>query len=138
MPGFPEKQHETHLPTLQSAPRAYPRLSGPHEDPWWPRRHQRPPRQGPQAPGRLSGPASVRKRSLRLPTVQRLKTRAQYEAAMAGGTVSRTPHFVLHRAAFEANIVPAGSTPGPAEGRGSKRSPVLFAVQDEPWMGVVV
>ena len=38
---------------------------------------------------------------------------------MAGGTVSRTPHFVLHRAAFEA------STP-------------LFAVQDEPWIGAVV
>jgi ribonuclease P protein component len=31
--------------------------------------------------------------------VQRLKTRAQFEAAMAGGTVSRTAHFVLHRAA---------------------------------------
>jgi ribonuclease P protein component len=30
--------------------------------------------------------------------VQRLKTRAQFEAAMAGGTVSRTAHFVLHRA----------------------------------------
>jgi ribonuclease P protein component len=29
--------------------------------------------------------------------VQRLKTRPQFQAALAGGTVSRTPHFALHR-----------------------------------------
>jgi ribonuclease P protein component len=57
--------------------------------------------------------------------VQRLKTRAQYEAAMAGGTVSRTPHFVLHRAPLAA--------PSP-----SPQSPALFAIQDEPWVGAVV
>ena len=28
--------------------------------------------------------------------VQRLKTRPQFQAALAGGTVSRTPHFALH------------------------------------------
>jgi ribonuclease P protein component len=40
--------------------------------------------------------------------VQRLKTRAQYEAAMAGGTVSRTAHFVLHRApSSPQNVIPA-------------------------------
>jgi ribonuclease P protein component len=61
--------------------------------------------------------------------VQRLKTRAQYEAAMAGGTVSRTPHFVLHRAAFEA---PTVTGPEP------KKSQALFAVQGEPWIGAVV
>jgi ribonuclease P protein component len=60
--------------------------------------------------------------------VQRLKTRAQFEAAMAGGTVSRTPHFVLHRAAFEASHS-AGPEP--------KRQ-ALFALQDEPWIGAVV
>jgi ribonuclease P protein component len=48
-----------------------------------------------------------------------LKTRAQFEAAMAGGTASRTAHFVLHRAAF-------GKDPSP------------FAVHDEPWIGAVV
>ena len=47
---------------------------------------------------------------------------------MAGGTVSRTPHFVLHRAAFEASP-PAGPEP--------KRQ-ALFAVQDQPWIGAVV
>jgi ribonuclease P protein component len=29
--------------------------------------------------------------------VQRLKTRPQFQAALAGGMVSRTPHFALHR-----------------------------------------
>ena len=47
---------------------------------------------------------------------------------MAGGTVSRTPHFVLHRAAFDA---PAPTGPEP------KRQ-ALFVVDDEPWIGAVV
>lgn len=34
--------------------------------------------------------------------MQRLKTRAQFQAAMAGGTVARTAHFALHRLAFPA------------------------------------
>ena len=29
--------------------------------------------------------------------MQRLKTRPQFQATLAGGTVSRTPHFALHR-----------------------------------------
>jgi ribonuclease P protein component len=62
--------------------------------------------------------------------VQRLKTRAQFEAAMAGGTVSRTPHFVLHRASLAA--------PSDTAGPGSARSQGLFVVQDEPWIGAVV
>jgi ribonuclease P protein component len=62
--------------------------------------------------------------------VQRLKTRAQFEAAMAGGTVSRTPHFVLHRAPLAA--------PSDTAGPGSARSQGLFVVQDEPWIGAVV
>lgn len=66
---------------------------------------------------------------------------------MAGGTVSRTPHFVLHRAAFESSsppgptteqIGPAGSVPVSAKGRGSAGPPALFAVQDQPWIGAVV
>src|SRR4051812_13562324 len=48
---------------------------------------------------------------------------------MAGGTVSRTPHFVLHRAAFEASP-PTGPEP-------VKRQ-VLFVVRDAPWIGAVV
>ena len=49
---------------------------------------------------------------------------------MAGGTVSRTAHFVLHRAPL---VAPAAST-----GLGSERPQGLFAVVDEPWLGTVV
>ena len=35
--------------------------------------------------------------------MQRLKTRAQFQATMAGGTVARTAHFALHRLAFPAD-----------------------------------
>jgi ribonuclease P protein component len=62
--------------------------------------------------------------------VQRLKTRAQFDAAMAGATISRTPHFVLHRAAIDAASDPTGPE--------SERRQALFVVQDEPWIGAVV
>jgi ribonuclease P protein component len=66
--------------------------------------------------------------------VQRLKTRAQFEAVMAGGgTVSRTPHFALHRAAFGPPAATASST-GPR----STGTEALFRVQEEPWMGAIV
>ena len=44
---------------------------------------------------------------------------------MAGATVSRTPHFALHRAALDVT------------GPGSEGPQALFAVR-EPWIGVVV
>jgi ribonuclease P protein component len=66
--------------------------------------------------------------------VQRLKTRAQFEAVMAGGaTVARTEHFALHRAGFQ----PTGQESSSA-GPGSDRSQALFAVQGEPWIGAIV
>jgi ribonuclease P protein component len=81
--------------------------------------------------------------------VQRLKTRAQFQAVMAGGTVSRTAHFALHRAPFDAQDE---SGAGPDEGRdGAAMEPMkpagaregsraLFAVrlQGEPWIGAIV
>ncbi|MBS7350359.1 MAG: ribonuclease P protein component [Comamonas sp.] len=39
--------------------------------------------------------------------MQRLKTRAQFQAVMAGGICSRTPHFVLHRLALNASTAAA-------------------------------
>jgi ribonuclease P protein component len=63
--------------------------------------------------------------------VQRLKNRAQFEAAMAGGTVSRTAHFVLHRAALDAPI----ANPGP---QSPPRRQALFAVRDQAWIGAVL
>jgi ribonuclease P protein component len=39
--------------------------------------------------------------------MQRLKTRAQFQAALAGGTVARTPHFALHRCSLDvAEVTP--------------------------------
>ncbi|HYE38609.1 MAG TPA: ribonuclease P protein component [Ramlibacter sp.] len=78
--------------------------------------------------------------------MQRLKTRAQFEAAMAGGTVSRTAHFVLHRAAFPAPsapaVVPAQAgaqvSPDALDSRLRGNDKPLFALQDQPWIGVVV
>jgi ribonuclease P protein component len=61
--------------------------------------------------------------------VQRLKTRAQFEAVMAGSTVSRTAHFALHRRELDAPQAPPA---GPREG-----SPALFAVR-EAWIGALV
>jgi ribonuclease P protein component len=79
--------------------------------------------------------------------VQRLKTRAQFEAVMAGTTVSRTEHFALHRVPLDA--APASGTwpesdgsserrpPDAAAGPGSAGSQALFAVRDA-WIGAVV
>ena len=49
---------------------------------------------------------------------------------MAGGTVSRTPHFVLHRAPLASS-----GSPGPEP---HERRQVLFVIGDEPWIGAVV
>jgi ribonuclease P protein component len=59
--------------------------------------------------------------------VQRLKTRAQFQAVMAGNTVSRTTHFALHRSELAV----------PQEGPGSTRPQALFDVH-AVWMGAVV
>ncbi|VTU34665.1 ribonuclease P [Variovorax sp. SRS16] len=53
--------------------------------------------------------------------MQRLKTRAQFQAVLAGATVARTAHFALHRCALEA---PPGASP-------------LFDMQDV-WLGAMV
>jgi ribonuclease P protein component len=53
--------------------------------------------------------------------MQRLKTRAQFQAVLAGATVARTTHFALHRCALDAQ---AGATP-------------LFDTQDV-WVGAMV
>jgi ribonuclease P protein component len=36
--------------------------------------------------------------------LHRLKTRAQFQAALAGTTVARTSHFALHRCALDASL----------------------------------
>lgn len=56
--------------------------------------------------------------------MQRLKNRPQFQAVLAGLTLSRTPHFALHRVALEAAI----SQP---------TQPPLFALH-AVWMGAMV
>jgi len=95
--------------------------------------------------------------------VQRLKTRAQFQAVLAGSTVSRTAHFALHRTGLDAPVpAPAGKkaphagqqaersagSVGPAAqersadavtGPGSEKGPkALFVVRGEPWIGAMV
>jgi ribonuclease P protein component len=68
--------------------------------------------------------------------VQRLKTRPQFQAALAGGTVSRTAHFALHRL----SLVPPADTSlaltdqiGPAP----SQEQALFGLFDV-WLGAMV
>jgi ribonuclease P protein component len=65
--------------------------------------------------------------------VQRLRNRAQFQAVMAGITVSRTAHFALHRLALEdSSATGPGSTGSQALFAGR-----LFSVQD-CWIGALV
>ena len=54
--------------------------------------------------------------------MQRLKTRAQFQAVLAGATVARTAHFALHRCALDA----------PPEGA------LLFGCAPDVWLGAMV
>ena len=58
--------------------------------------------------------------------MQRLQTRAQFQAVLAGTTVARTPHFALHRCALD----------GGAAGAAAKAVPLF----DPPavWLGAMV
>ncbi|MBX3585414.1 MAG: ribonuclease P protein component [Ramlibacter sp.] len=70
--------------------------------------------------------------------MQRLKTRAQFQAVMSGSTVSRSAHFVLHRLALDAMAPPVNGTGADnSTGPGSERPQALFAVRDV-WMGALV
>lgn len=62
--------------------------------------------------------------------VQRLKTRPQFQAVLAGAIVAKTTHFALHRNALD--VRPASGPPGPPE-----KSSALFAVQ-AMWIGAMV
>lgn len=67
-----------------------------------------------------------------MPIVQRLKTRPQFQAALACGIVSRTAHFALHRSPLDRS--PAGD--GLPEHAAPDSKP-LFGVQDV-WVGAMV
>jgi ribonuclease P protein component len=68
--------------------------------------------------------------------VHRLKTRPQFQATLAGATVSRTAHFALHRLPLTARVdTPKASadTAGPAP----DEAQALFAM-DGVWIGAMV
>ena len=54
-------------------------------------------------------------------TLQRLKSKPQFQAVMAGPPVAKTPHFALHLASLEAS-----------------RGEVLLFAQPAPWLGVLI
>lgn len=62
--------------------------------------------------------------------VQRLQTRPQFQAVLAGAIVARTMHFALHRNALDAKA--AQTQPGK-----SVDAPALFPIQDR-WIGAMV
>jgi ribonuclease P protein component len=74
--------------------------------------------------------------------VQRLKTRNQFQAVLAGRTIARTRHFALHCAALDladtasANFNEAPSSNALPTGR-TTTQPGLFAVNDV-WVGAMV
>jgi ribonuclease P protein component len=73
--------------------------------------------------------------------MQRLKTRTQFQATMAGVTVSRTAHFALHCLVLAADGAPPSFPASQPSGPGSlpsKQGPqALFAVPGV-WLGAMV
>ena len=59
--------------------------------------------------------------------MQRLTTRAQFQAVMDGTTVARTAHFALHRKALTPDLLASLF----ADGRSSAATP-------EPWLGAML
>lgn len=67
--------------------------------------------------------------------MQRLKTRPQFQATMAGETVARTAHFALHRLALDAGgAAPLTTGPGASHPEAPQ---ALFAVPGI-WLGALV
>ncbi len=74
--------------------------------------------------------------------MHRLKTRPQFQAALAGGTVSRTAHFALHRLALHAQEAVAAAPPqGPGCAPQAPQPQALFALPagglPGPWLGAM-
>ena len=76
--------------------------------------------------------------------MQRLKTRPQFQAAMGGGTCSRTQHFVLHRlvltAAAGGDLDANPTGPGALPQRQDPQALFVVPGQSQPtvWLGPLV
>jgi len=69
--------------------------------------------------------------------MQRLKTRPQFQAAMAGGTVARTAHFALHRLALGVGGVAPPALVAESVAAPARAPQPLFDVADV-WLGAMV
>ena len=65
--------------------------------------------------------------------MQRLKTRAQFQAVLAGSVIAKTPHFVLHRNVLDVKTPPLGFE----KSEKLVLIPGLFNRQDM-WIGAMV
>ncbi|MDO4591635.1 MAG: ribonuclease P protein component [Comamonadaceae bacterium] len=75
--------------------------------------------------------------------MQRLQTRPQFQATMAGGTISRTPHFALHRLVLTEALVAKDAEPtGPGAKLAEPAPQALFVVPGcqapQVWLGPLV
>ena len=68
--------------------------------------------------------------------MHRLKTRPQFQAAMAGGIVSRTPHFALHRLVLDADV-PVTPPSGPGSLLAEQTPQALFGMAQGAWLGAM-
>ena len=68
--------------------------------------------------------------------VHRLKTRPQFQAVLAAGTVSRTAHFALHRLPFVASEMPPEAN-APTVGPAPDEAQALFVLPGV-WIGAMV
>lgn len=64
--------------------------------------------------------------------VQRLITRGQFQAVLAGGTVARTPHFALHRVGLAMAIAKSSTPEPPTESLRAR------CIMHEAWIGAMV
>ena len=75
--------------------------------------------------------------------MQRLQTRPQFQATMSGGTISRTPHFALHRLVLSGVDVAKDAEPtGPGAMLSEQAPQALFVVPGckvpQVWLGPLV
>jgi ribonuclease P protein component len=70
--------------------------------------------------------------------VQRLKTRPQFQAVLAGGIVARTSHFALHRLTLSPAGVATPAMDKPVDDASPPGPRPLFSHVDQTWLGAMV
>jgi len=89
--------HETYFPTFRYPSQTHSRFPCAHEDPFGPRSPERTPRQGPQAPGRLSA-CVLLMADASFPPEARLHRPSEFGAALKGKRLARGALFIVSAA----------------------------------------